>query len=507
MTKNDPKPKRGQEFTAEVVDLAYGGAGVVRLDGPVAMVRGAFPGERVRLRILRKRKGVYEGELIEVLEPSAHREPPACPHVAICGGCGLQGLGAREQTRWKARQAKELLRRIGGVVPEQEAEPWDSPRKYGYRNKMEFTFAPRPWMTREDLDSGRPFEPGPALGLHPRGVFQGVFNVTDCRLQSPLTNRILELVRRHARESGWTAYDCRRDDGLLRHVIVRQSATTSDLLVVLVARREDPAAFELLRHLAEAVPEITGTVLCVNRRKAMIATGERLVPVTGRPLWREQLAGLTYDIGPISFFQTQSAGAEALLNEVLAVGGFGPRDRVLDLYCGIGAFSLPLAQRVRTVLGVEILPEAVAEARHNAEQNGIANVHFVASPVEAKASDPEAEANRVWEAPAETPAKEAPWDAIVVDPPRSGLHPRALKKVLRLRASRIVYVSCNPATLARDAGLLVEEGGYHARRLRVFNLFPQTPHLESVLLLERPDRSAAGAGPAGTRSHRPPDRP
>ena len=485
MTNSNSKPKQGQEFTAEVVDLAYGGAGVVRLDGLVVMVRGAFPGERVRIRIRRKRKGVYEGELREVLDPSPHREPPACPHVAICGGCGLQGLNAREQTRWKARQARELLRRIGGVVPEQEAEPWDSPRDYGYRNKMEFTFAPRPWMTREELDSGRPFEPGPALGLHPRGVFQGVFNVTDCQLQSPLTNRILEVVRRCARAQGLTAYDCRRDEGLLRHVIVRQSSSTPDLLVVLVTRREDPEAKRLLGDLAEAVPEITGTVLCVNPRKAMIATGERLLPVTGRPVWREHLAGLTYEIGPISFFQTQSAGAQALLDEVLAVGGFGSDERVLDLYCGIGAFSLPLAQRVRVVLGVEILPEAVAEARHNAEQNGLTNARFVASPVEAKASDPETEANRVWEAPADTPDGGPAWDAIVVDPPRSGLHPRALKKVLRLGAPRIVYVSCNPATLARDAGILVEEGHYRARRLRVFNLFPQTPHLESVLLLER----------------------
>jgi 23S rRNA (uracil1939-C5)-methyltransferase len=486
MEASGQKPTRGEEFATEVVDLAYGGAGVVRLNGWAAMVRGAFPGDRVRVRVGRKRKGVYEAELLELLEPSPWRVEPACPHLAICGGCALQGLDAREQTRLKAVQAAELLRRIGHVVPESVGEPWHSPRAYEYRNKMEFTFAARPWMTRADLDSGRPFEPGPALGLHPRGVFQGVFNVTDCRLQSPLSNQILRTVRGLAQAAALPAYDCRRDAGLLRHVIIRQSATSDDLLVVLVTRREEAAVVDLAQRLHEAVAAITGIVLCINRSKATIATGDRIIPLFGRPYWREELAGMRYRIGPISFFQTQTAGGEALVAEALEVGGFAPGQRVLDLYCGIGAFSLPIARRVGTLMGVEVLPAAVEEARFNARESGIANAQFIASPVEAKAGAPQAEANRAWEAPVNTPPGRPPWDVILVDPPRSGLHPRALEKVAALGAPRIVYVSCNPATLARDAGILVEKSGYRARRLRVFDLFPQTPHLESILLLERP---------------------
>ncbi len=488
MATETPKPKRGQEVIGEVIDLAYGGAGVVRSDGWVVMARGCFPGDRVRLQIRKRRKGIFEADLLEVITPAADRIPAVCPHTDLCGGCALQGLDPAAQTRYKAVQARELLRRIGKFEPEVEAEPWRSPNSFFYRNKMEFTFGARPWLSREDLDAGHPFEAGPALGLHPRGVFQGVFNVTDCQLQSELSNRITVTVRREAQELGLTAYDCRQDKGLLRHIIVRQSATTNDLLVVLVIREEDERIATLSERLQEQVPEITGQVACFNRRKAMIATGEDLRTLVGRPLWREKMLDLTYEIGPISFFQTQTAGGEALIREVLEVGGFAEDDSVLDLYCGIGAFSLPIARHVRSLMGVEVLPEAVTEAKRNAQLNDITNVHFVASPVEAKKNSPQAAANQVWEnPPGRAPGRPA-WDAIVIDPPRSGLHPRALEKVRGLAAPRIIYVSCNPSTLARDAGLLVTEDGYRPTRLRVFDLFPQTPHLESVLVLERGPR-------------------
>jgi 23S rRNA (uracil1939-C5)-methyltransferase len=477
------RPKPGQIIEGEVTDLAYGGAGVLRAGGWVVMVRGAFPQDRVRARVRRRRQGVVEADLIEVLHPAPHRVAAPCPHVALCGGCALQGLDPAAQTRYKARQATELLRRIGKVSPAEIAPPWQSPAPFFYRNKMEFTFGKRPWLSREALTAGEPFGPGPALGLHPRGVYQGVFDVTACQLQSPLSNQIVGYAREIALRRALPVYDSRTDRGLLRHLVIRQAATRADLLVILVVRNEDPVLAEVARELMERVPEITGVVACINLRRATVASGDYLLPLGGRDTWCEEILGLSFRIGAASFFQTQTRGAVALIEEVLAVGSFSREDRILDLYCGIGAFSLPIARVAGQVCGIELLAEAVAEARQNAAANGIDNAAFEAAAVEAPGEQPW-ESGRAEGLPGPRPHR-APWDTVLLDPPRSGLHPRALDKLRRMAPPRIIYVSCNPATLARDAGTLVAEDGYHPRRLRIFDLFPQTPHLEAVMVLER----------------------
>ncbi len=467
--KPQPSPL-GRTIEGEVTDLAFGASGVVRADGWVVMISGAFPGDRIRARLRRRRRGVIEGELLEVLAPSPERIPPACPHVALCGGCALQGLAPAAQTHYKAAQAVELLRRIGRVSPGEIATPWRSPRAWYYRNKMEFTFATRPWIPREELAAGLPFPAGPALGLHPRGRYEGVFDVADCRLQSPLSNQIVAGVRAFVRERGLTAYVSHNDTGLMRHLVIRQAATRSDLLLVLVVRREEPALQELARELCAAFPAVTGVVACLSSRRAMVAQGERELLLAGQAAWGETVRGLDLQVGAAGFFQTQTAGAEALAAEVCTAARLHGSERVLDLYCGVGTLSLPVAQQAAHVLGVEVAQEAVACAQENARRNGIGNADFACDAVESAR-------DQSWE--------REPWDLVILDPPRSGLHPQALEKVSRLHAPRIVYVSCNPATLARDAAALVHETGYVATRLRVLDLFPQTPHLESVLVLER----------------------
>ncbi len=483
-TETIKRPKPGEIIEGRVIDLAYGGAGVVKLDKWVIMVRGAFPGDLIRILIRRKRKGIIEGDLLEVIEPTEDRIEAPCPHLCVCGGCALQGLAPAAQTRYKADQALQLLRRIGKFEPLEIAKPWQSPDHYYYRNKMEFTFAPRPWLTKAEMDAGIPFGPGPALGLHPRGCFQGVFNITDCHLQSVISNKIVIEARALAQTMKLPVYNSHQDEGLLRHLVIRQSATTKDLLVVLVVREEDSRLEQFIRELAAAVPEITGIILSVNLRRSTVALGDYDQTVLGESYWHEQIMDINYRIGASSFFQTQTLGGLALLEEALEVGGFDPGDRVLDLYCGIGAFSLPIARRVKKLLGVEVLPAAVEEARYNAGVNKITNAEFIAAPVETREK-------QSWEAPEsdkeESAGKQGEnvWDVIVIDPPRAGLHPKALAKVQAIAPPKIVYVSCNPSTLARDAGILVEENGYVAKRLRVFDIFPQTPHLESVLLLEK----------------------
>lgn len=461
-------PRVGEDIEGEVSDLAYGGAGVLRHDGWVVLVRGAFPGDRVRARIRKRRRAHGEAELSEILRPSPERVEPACPHHGVCGGCALQGLDPEAQTRCKADQALQLLRRIGRFSPETCAPPW-SGEPWFYRNKMEFTFGRRAWLTRAELARGLPFPPGPSLGLHPAGRFDGVFDVEDCRLQSPLSNRVVAEARALARARGLPAYDTRDDEGLLRHLVVRHSAAGADCLLALVARDDDPRLDALARDLVARLPEVTGVVALINRRRAMIAQGDEQRTLAGEPSWGESLAGLNLRIGAASFFQSQTRGAEALIAELLDLARIAGGERVLDLYCGAGAFSLPLARAGARVLGVEVVAPAVAEARANAAANGIEAAAFLCAAVEEKA-------RQAWE--------DERWDLVLVDPPRSGLHPRALEKLVALAPPRIAYVSCNPSTLARDAGALVA-AGFSPRRLRVFDLFPQTPHLESVLLLER----------------------
>ena len=464
-------PRAGDTVLGDVVDLASSGAGVLRAGGWVVMVPGAFPGDRAHVLLGRRRRGLFPGEIVAIERPSPDRVPPACPHAALCGGCALQGLAASAQTRWKNSQAREVLRRIGKFEPDEFDAPWAPPSPWFYRNKMEFTFGRRPWIPRADLDRGEPLPPGPALGLHPRGLFSAVFDVTGCRLQSEASNAIVAAVRAAAREERLGAYDSRRDEGLLRHLVVRQAAHTRDLLIVLVARADHPALARLSAAARRAVPGITGAVAAVNLRRATVAQGDYERLLSGTPYWEETVAEVRYRVSASSFFQTQTAGAEALAETALAWIDPSGGERILDLYCGAGAFSLPLARRAKAVLGIEVVPAAVEEARANAAANGIARAEFSCQAVEERAEQP-------WQ-------REA-WDWVILDPPRSGLHPRALEKIQVLAPPRILYVSCNPATLARDAGTLVAQGGYRARRLRVFDLFPQTPHLESMLWLERP---------------------
>ena len=473
-SRDEPAPERapraGETVTGEVVDLAYGGDGVLRAAGWVVMVPRALPGDRVSVRLRRRRKGRFEGELLEVLTPSPDRVAPRCAHAGLCGGCALQCLAPAAQLRWKELQARTLLQRLGRVTPESVAPAWQSPEVWFYRNKMEFTFAARPWVPAEQLRAGGPLPRQVALGLHLRGRYDAIFDVTDCQLQAPMTNQVIAALRAIAHRRGLPAYDSRRDTGLLRHLVVRHAYHHPDRLLVLVVRQEDPILPTLARELQAAVPEVTGIVASVNLRRATVARGDYDLPLLGEPHWRETIAGIEFRIGASSFFQTQTQGAEALAAEVRAAADAAPGARLLDLYCGAGTLSLPLARDGVRVLGVEILPAAVEEAHATARANGITGAEYRCAAIETKTAE-------AWETER--------WDVVLVDPPRSGLHPRALEKLRALRAPRIVYVSCNPSTLARDAGVLVNEDGYRARRLRVFDLFPQTPHLECVLTLAR----------------------
>ncbi len=446
--------------------LALGGEGIARSSGKACFVRGVFPGE-IALAVPTSRRKSYDRlRLLEIVEPSMDRLPPLCPHAGVCGGCVLQQLRYGAQLEAKASQVREVLRRLGRIEANEPDPPFAAPVRIGYRNKMEFTFSHRAWDP-----AGPPQTPGPnpALGLHVPGRFDAVFDLRRCVLPDPEAVRVLDAVRTFARERSLTAWDGRTDQGILRHLVIRHGLNTGEMLAGLVVRHTDGIPPELGPAIAAAAPSLVGIQLLHNPGRATVAQGE-VIPFWGRPVIRERLLDLTFELRVESFFQTSTPGAEMLLRVLRATACGVKGRRLLDLYCGVGTLGLALAASFEEILGVEQVPGAVEDARRNALLNGIGNARFLQASVEDWIRDSGIEPGH--------------YDTVLVDPPRAGLHPRALEGILRLLPGSVLYVSCNPATLARDAARL-RENGYEPRSLRILDLFPQTAHVECILHLQR----------------------
>ncbi|HET7263731.1 MAG TPA: 23S rRNA (uracil(1939)-C(5))-methyltransferase RlmD [bacterium] len=448
-----PRPRRGDEITLTIDRLAYGGRGVGRLDGFVVFVPDTAPGDRVRARLWRVRSGYGEADLVGIESPSHVRTAAPCPHFGPCGGCTWQHLTYDAQTAAKESIVRESLAHLGGLRDVEVrpivrmAAPWY------YRNKMEFSFHPG------------------GIGLHRRGAFDKIVPIASCYLESPRTNIILQEVDAFARTSGLSCYDPRTHTGMLRQVVIREAKNTGEVMVALVtAAREVPGLRGLADRLRAAVPEIVSVAHGIN---AGPSDGVPLTDVTivaGRPHIREILSGLTFRIGLETFFQTNTVQAEHLVRAVEADAGLRGGETVFDLYCGVGTFSLALARRAARVLGIEIVAPAIEAARENAVLNGIANAEFASGDARLMLPQILERAGRP--------------DVLVLDPPRSGAGGRVMRKVAATGARRIVYVSCNPTTLAPDLKELIA-AGYIARHAQPLDLFPHTYHVECVVLAER----------------------
>lgn len=464
------KPRYGDVFEVEVERLDARGRAVGFVEHESgrfkAIVERALPLERVRATVLRRRRAELELRLVERLRPAPERVEPLCAHFGVCGGCRFQDLAYAAQLRWKRDLVEHLFAQasvaVGRVHEVVGCEP-----PWRYRNKMDFTFGSRRWVA---LDEPPGVEAGFALGLHPREQHSKVLSIESCPIQFEAGDGILRDARRLALEQGLSAWDVKAHSGLLRHLVLRTSRATGEVLVQLTTSSAAPELVEpYVRALLAAQPCISSLVQAVSSRLASVAGGEHEIAWHGPGRIRERLAGLWFEISASSFFQTNTAQAERLVEialEELAVTG---EQRVLDLYCGAGAFSLPLAQRAAEVVGVELVESAVRDARRNAELNSVLNARFECGDV------------AQWL----TASDNAPFDALLVDPPRAGVHPKALTSLGAARARRLVYVSCNPASAARDAAVL-GQSGWRVVRARPVDLFPHTPHVECVLTLERP---------------------
>lgn len=438
-------------------DLAFGGEGLGRLDGYVMFVRGGLPGDRLRVRVTETRARYGRGVIESVESPSPQRVAAPCPYFGRCGGCRLQHLAYEAQLEFKTKQVRDCLERLGAAADFALRPILPAPDAYGYRNKMEFTVAGTAGAA--------------VVGLHEADRYDVVLDIERCLLQSDRMNALLDEVRAQVRRRGLTVYDQETGQGLLRFVSIREGRQTGDAMVNLVAAAPD---VETLGPVAEALrarePSTASVVLNVNAKKAAVAVGTEEHVLLGRDHITESLGGLRFQVSAGSFFQTNTAQAERLFALVVEACELRGDETVVDLYSGTGAISLLLARHCRRVFGIEVAAAAVEDAVRNARANAIENCTFLAGEVRHVLPALLADGVRA--------------DVVVADPPRAGFHPKALAALVALRPARVVYVSCNPATLARDVGDLLRQG-YRLEWVQPVDMFPQTPHIEAVARLRR----------------------
>ena len=446
--------RKGEEVEVRVDSLAYGGNGVGRLNGFVVFVRGGLPGDLVRARATKVKRGFAEATKVELLEPGPNRVVAPCRHFGVCGGCRFQDLAYDAQAAAKETQVREALTRLGGYE-HPPVEPIVPARSiFAYRNKLEYSFA-----------GG---DDGLVLGFHRAGRWDEVIDVDECLLTTDLGNAIREAVKQWGRDEGLEPYDQDTHTGYLRHLVVREGRNTGQVLVMLVTAPGERFDADFLIETVTRFPEVRSLHWAINDRPAEVTNlPTRLL--WGEPWIEEELLDLRFRVRPNAFLQTNTEMAETLYTLARDAAGLTGTEVVYDLYCGTGTIGLALANRAASVWGVEISEESVACAIENAEANGIDNAKFFAG--------------NVGQSLEELLEKAGPPGVVVVDPPRAGLAGKALRRTGALEAPRIVYVSCNPTTLASDLAVLRDEYGYRLERCTPVDMFPHTPHIESVSLL------------------------
>lgn len=461
--------KKGTEVILDIEKFADRGKSLARRDGYVVFVAGAVPGDRVRARVFKRKKNYAEARLLEVLTPSPLRTEPRCEYFGVCGGCKWQHVAYEAQCEAKRQSVAEALAHHGGF-PDVEARPTlGAPETYFYRNKMEFSFSAERWLTPDEIASGQRFDTGFALGLHVPGSFNKVLDLRACYLPPEPAMRIVNGVRTFVREQGWKPWHVRRHEGFLRHLVIRHGAHTGEVMVNLVTNgfaEERMAA--LADYLREAFPEVTTFVNTINTGVAQTAFGEAIHTIFGPGVIHDKIGPYRFEIAPNAFFQTNTRQAERLYETARDFAELRPDDLLYDLYCGAGTISIFLADRVRHVVGVELIEEAVANARANAAANDVGNVTFTSGDLMRMFTP---EFVRTHGRP----------DVLIADPPRAGMHKKVVAQIAQLRPERFVYVSCNPLTQARDLALLRDV--YAIEAVQPVDLFPHTHHVENVVKL------------------------
>ena len=454
----------------EITTLAAEGKAMGRHDDMVVFVPMTVPGDVVDVQIHNKRRRFMEGSVVRYIVRSPLRVEPFCEHFGVCGGCKWQNLPYEEQLRFKREQVFDQLTRIGKLDLPPVAPTLGSAETTFYRNKLEFTFASRRWMTYEEVAAGGDIDAGAALGFHIPGRFDKVMDVHRCWLQPDPSNDIRLETKRFCEEHGYSFYDIRQHSGLMRNLVIRTASTGEVMVIVVFAEEDRPRIAALLDHLRDRFPAITSLMYMVNA-KLNDSTGDiDAVLWSGRDHIFEEMEGLRFKIGPKSFYQTNSRQAYELYKVARSFADLHGDETVYDLYTGTGTIANFVARHCARVVGIEYVPEAIEDAKHNSALNGIGNTAFFAGDMKDVLNDAFI-------------ARHGRPDVVILDPPRAGDHEDVIATILRAAPRRIVYVSCNPATQARDLALLA--GDYRVTAVQPVDMFPHTHHVENVVRLER----------------------
>jgi 23S rRNA (uracil1939-C5)-methyltransferase len=463
---------KGDELILHIDDAAFEGKSVARHENFVVFVEGAVPGDEARVVIYKVKKSYAEGRAVEILNASPQRVVPRCRYFGTCGGCRWQHLDYTKQCEYKRQNVVDAFERIGGfrgiaVHPVVGADP-----VYYYRNKMEFSFGNQRWLTAEELNTPDISQRDFALGFHIPQRYDKVLDIHECYLQSQRTVDILNEIRSWCIEQKLTIYDTETDSGYLRFLVIREARRTGELMVNFVTGRDNPdTARDMSLMLMKKFSWITTIINTINEKKAQIAFGDVQNVYHGDGTIREQLGRLTFIISANSFFQTNTFQAERLYGIVRELGEFRAKDIVYDLYSGTGSIALFISDAVSRVIGIDNVPSAIDDAVVNGRNNNITNCEFILGDLKDRLTK-----ETQWM------ESQPPPDVLVIDPPRSGMHPKVVEEVAKLGSRRIIYVSCNPTTQARDCKCLVERG-YRIDCVRPVDMFPHTYHIENIVRL------------------------
>ena len=459
-----------------IQDLAAEGNSLGKLETEtgqmVVFVPYGAPGDIADVQLIRKKHNFAEGRIVRLTSPSPIRLEPNCEHFGICGGCRWQHIPYHEQLKFKQKQVIDALTRIAKIELPEISPIIGSPEIWEYRNKMEYTFSNRRWLTFEQLNSGEEFTERDGAGFHISGAFDKVLDIRKCHLQKDIGNKIRRFVRDLGIEKGYTFYDLRANEGLLRTMMVR-TASTGEIMVVMVFGCKDmPKINSIMDVLKEKFPEITSLCYVINTKVNDTITDQDIITFSGRDFIYERMENLSFRIGPKSFYQTNSEGAYRLYSVVRDFAKLTGTELVYDLYTGTGTIANFVSGKARKAIGIEYVEAAIDDAKINSNDNGISNTEFYAGDMKNVLTDGFV-------------AQHGRPDVIIVDPPRAGMHQDVVQVILNASPQRIVYVSCNPATQARDLGLLDRE--YKVIAVQPVDMFPHTHHVENVVLLELRD--------------------
>ncbi|MDE2771875.1 MAG: 23S rRNA (uracil(1939)-C(5))-methyltransferase RlmD [Bacteroidota bacterium] len=463
--------RRGDVLELVMEKTADRGKCLAYHNGQVVFVPHTVAGERVQIKVVKRNRKFAEARPLSVLESSPNRTTPRCRYFGSCGGCTLQHVAYAQQLKDKHQLIREVMTRQADLPDLEIRAPLGMAEPYGYRNKMEFSFSSYRWLSREEIDSDMVYDKSFALGLHPRGNFAKVLDINECHLQSEKCVALLNGVRDFTRKSNRMPWNWRQKEGYLRNLVIRESAHMPEFMANLVTFGYDEEfMLNLGSYLQDEYPYVTTLVNTINTSHAQTTFGERIEIIYGPGIIRDRIHDLTFEIAPGAFFQTNTLQAENLMTVVQDLAGVTENDHVYDLYCGTGTIALSLARSAARVTGIELVEDAVRNAKSNAALNAIENCTFVSGDMLKLLTPTFA-------------AEHDPPDIIVVDPPRAGMHPKVAARISQLGARTIVYVSCNIQSQARDLTVLSES--YRAIVAQPIDLFPHTHHIENIVLLKQ----------------------